>query len=526
MSYKIPKIRKAFPFQRPLARQMNAIAELVNRGLVVDSQDIQGRRQQDGRVRLIGGGGAPFIAAATVSSGGGTPLPEVPGTWTELYCQSGGSNLNGGSDNSNTAKYTSTNASWNQGTFVFTPTDGSNPVSAGVAVGDFASIYLDGATVGVFIARITAVVNAANGAITVSFSANAGASPGTLATGRTIKVGGAWKGPNGASGFPLTLTPGINRLQNVAGDLARLNLKNDATYSVSATIGSQLGTMMAQGYATAPGDGGKATLDIGAIDNVILQTAAGNAFYTDLIFSTSATTGSSNLVIDALRSNWFRCIFHGARQAGLILSGGSATECEAYNCNRSNTAGVGGFVQGSVGGSLIRCYSHNHIGSNADGFVIQSLSYLINCIADTCGGKGLRTTSFSGLLFINNSDFYNGSSDAISIPSGNSAMVFIENCNFIKNAGAGINNASAAFGFSFNCGYGSESMANGASDTLGKIQKSGSITYPADTTPWTAPTTGNFTVNGAPAIGTGRGVFIETGNSKTGTLGTPNIGAA
>src|SRR6184192_2760283 len=79
----------------------------------------------------------------------------VFGTFTEFYCQTGGSNLNAGSTTNNTAAYTSTNGNWN-GSSIFTPTDGSTPASS-VSVGDFASVYLDAASVAVFVARVTVV---------------------------------------------------------------------------------------------------------------------------------------------------------------------------------------------------------------------------------------------------------------------------------------------------------------------------------------------------------------------------------
>jgi hypothetical protein len=115
--------------------------------------------------------------------------------FTEFYISTLGSNLNGGSSNTANAKFTCVNAQWNTASFNFTPADGQNP-SGNVNVGDFASIYPDGSAVGVYIARITAVANLANGNISVSSGNAAGASPTNGATNRSIKVGGAWRGPS------------------------------------------------------------------------------------------------------------------------------------------------------------------------------------------------------------------------------------------------------------------------------------------------------------------------------------------
>ncbi len=125
--------------------------------------------------------------------------------FTEFYMNSLGSNVNGGSSNASNATFTSTSGNW-QGLGIanFRPTDGQNP-SGNVNVGDFCSIYLDAAVVGVYITRITAVQNAVNGNISTSVGNSYGTAPTNGATGRTIKVAGAWLGPVGAVTFPFGL---------------------------------------------------------------------------------------------------------------------------------------------------------------------------------------------------------------------------------------------------------------------------------------------------------------------------------
>ncbi len=122
--------------------------------------------------------------------------------YTEFYCQTTGDNLNAGSTTANGAVYTGVGDS--DGTSVFTPSDGSTPAST-VSVGDFASVYVTaGATVAVFIGRVTIVAAGVNGAITVSTSAKSGTFPAASSGAHTItcKTGGAWKGPNSAVSFP------------------------------------------------------------------------------------------------------------------------------------------------------------------------------------------------------------------------------------------------------------------------------------------------------------------------------------
>lgn len=455
-------------------------------------------------------------------------------TFTEFYCQSGGSNLNSGSTTSNSAGYTKTNMNWN-GSTIYTITDGTNP-SASVSVGDWASVYLDAATNGVFISRVTAVQNANNGTITVSSTIKAGAAPSSGASGRSISVGGAWKGPNGASGFPLSLNT-LGNLQNASLNTCRINMKNDATYSVTAqlttgTSGNKPITV--QGYTSTVGDLGRAIIDGGTSTGAIFNNSGTTGFtFADLILSTSITTGTTDLVFDGANGGlWLRCVFHGSRGVGLDQSGsGVNIECEAYDCNKANTASIGGFRFGN-GTVSIRPYSHDHsAGSNGHGFVTSDHCTLIDPIADSNGGSNFLISSVTnpGVVVILNSDAYNATGDGINVASGiTGGWLYVENGNLTKNGGKGINNVTgAAFpGLTYNLGYGTGTQANGASDTLGGIAQSGNVTYASNASPYTAPTTGNFSINLAAAQGAGRGAFTETDGTNTGTVGYPDIGAA
>jgi len=89
--------------------------------------------------------------------------------YTEFYCDaSAGSNLNGGSPIGSPYPLTYTNGNWNSGTGVFTVASG-NPSTDGVQAGDFAAVYLDGASAPTgYVGRVTGVTSTT---ITVSTSA-------------------------------------------------------------------------------------------------------------------------------------------------------------------------------------------------------------------------------------------------------------------------------------------------------------------------------------------------------------------
>ncbi len=462
------------------------------------------------------------------------------GAFTEFYCQSGGSNLNAGSTTNNTAAYTGVGDS--DGISKFTPSDGSTPAST-VSVGDFASIYVTaGATVAVYISRVTIVAAGVNGAITTSTSVKTGTIPASSGTAHTItcKVGGAWPGPLGtAVSIPFNVGTGFGLLVNTNGDFVRLNLKNDQTYSITTPLacGNGMNNTIIQGYSSTPGDArgntaNRATIDGGTTAMILVNDQA-NAIHTwkDINFAHNGTTGTSNLFSTSLGATTImRCSFAHGRGAGLNLQSASnlIVECEAYDNNLSNTSQSGGIIGINNGGSLfLRCVSHDNTGSNTDGFFSNSVAdTYISCIADTNGANGFRrtATSTNAPNRFQNCDAYNNVGDGIQLTRNPQ----IENCNFIKNGGYGINVTDAhQNGEVSNCGYGAGSMVNTTADSnLGSVIENGKVTYASGATPWVDPANGDFRINNTQALGAGRGAFNTIAPSYAGTVGYPDIGAA
>lgn len=459
--------------------------------------------------------------------------------YTEFYCDaSNGSNLYSGST-TNASPYTKTAGNYVSATRVYTVQDGTNP-SLSVNVGDYASVYADGASAPTgWVSQVTAVQNATNGTITMSGIIKIGNSPADGTGNRTIVVGGPWKGPNAASGFPFT-TSTLSGLQTTATNRLRINMKNNATYSITSayTPSTSGSAYTVQGYSSTVGDGGRATISGGTSTNTVLSgLGIGGTVYADLIFTTTFASSSSDLVTAGNQSvTFYRCVFSGSRGNGF----NSATagtyvfiECEAFGNNTSNTSSKAGFTN-STPAFYSRCYSHDNTGSNSSGWIVGAGGTMfISCIADTNGKFGISFNTggpTSPGFFVSNCDFYNNGSDGINIASADGANYWIENSNFIKNGGAGINNASTTTesGYVFNCGYGAGTQANTNADTLGELIKTGTVTYASNVTPWVAPTTGNFSLDTTvtSGLGAGRGAFTETDGTNTGTVGYPDIGAA
>ena len=457
----------------------------------------------------------------------------------EFCCRSAGSNMNGGSLNSNAepaaaAVYSATNGGWNSGTGVFTPTSG-NP-SATVTVGDFANVFLDGATTPVFIGRVTAVNTTT---VTVSTTAANGTPPTTAGTGISINVGGAWKGPNGAVGFPLNFVTAA--LQNAAGNRPRINFKNDATYSITASIScaGNGNPVRYQGYTTTFGDLGRAIIDGGTTgaSYFLVVVANSTGSFVDMIFQNNGATGA-NGGVQASNTNssyhFWRCVVHDVRGSGFQASGNSnvlCMECEAYNCNQNNTVGLrSGFDNNTSQAnvfSCLRCIAHNNSGSNTVGF--HGCTTLIDCISDTNGAYGYYVSSGNSRVI--NCDAYNNGNDGFLSPLGSQATIYFENCNAVKNGGWGMNlaNGGVLDLVVINCGFGSGTQANASGQITTSassiVDISGSVTYAANVTPWNAPGTGDYRITLAAAKNAGRGSFTETAGGYTGSVAYPDIGA-
>ncbi len=465
--------------------------------------------------------------------------------FTEFYCDAAtGSNINAGD---NKTVVTSTNGDWgNAAANRFTAAAGT-PFS-GVSVGDFASVYLDGATLAVYIARVTAV-NSGGASLDLSTTAKSGTAPATGATGRTCTTGGAWKGPNGTVNFPFGFLTGA--VNNVAGDPVRCNLKNGTSYAITAAVAHQSsgGMQYFQGYTTTAGDLGKAIIDGGtAGTSFVLFTinttaaAGSNVALCDLILQNNGSTGTSDGLAITSVSTWEhievnRVVVNNVRGDGILVSVGATflNECEVYAANQANTVGDVG-IKITVGCSLNRCISHDNTGSNNSGACVPTSTGIITfdkCIFESNGLYGLRLDSWICTHVVKNCDFYNNGNDGIHILNTSSFLgtEYIENCNFIKNGGYGIklesgianSNVSA-----INCGFGAGTQVNtsGSMNGMGASIIVGSATYANDVTPWVDPANGDFRINLAAAKGAGRGAFTETAASYAGTVGYPDIGAA
>lgn len=458
--------------------------------------------------------------------------------YTEFCCRSGGSNLNAGTRTGNStepgvsASFTYASGSWVSATGVFTVASG-NPSADGVAVGDFASVYADGASVTTLIGRVTAVSSTT---ITVSLAAKAGTTTdGT--SNRTLKIGGAWQGPNGSSGFPFGFV--LNTLTNATGERPRVNFKNDATYAITAAITHNVVNgdyITFRGYTSSYADGGRFKIDGGTTGaSYTLLTVGGAAQWVlieDMELCNNGATGSADGA--TLNAQLNRVVCHDVRGSGLVCGSNSAIweECEAYACNQSNTASKGGFAYGGTMNAFVRCIAHDNTGSNTRGFFINgTVQSMQNCIADSNGSHGIEIAGTTATqIHVSGCDCYNNGGDGLRITTAGALHVQIANCNFVKNSAWGLNlSGGNRHGHIWNSGFGTGTQANASGTvsypTLWMGEASGLVNYAADTLPWADAPNGDFRISLAAAKAAGRGSFLQTQSGHAGTVGYPDIGA-
>ena len=458
--------------------------------------------------------------------------------FTEFCCRSGGSNLNAGTRTGSStepgtaADLTYTSGSWVSSTGVFTVASG-DPVADGVAVGDFASVYDDAATVTTLVGRVTARTTTT---ITVSTIDKSGTTTDGTNT-RTLKIGGAWQGPNGTSGFPFNLTS--SSLIDAAANPPRVNFKNDATYAITSAITcNTVGPVCYRGYSSSYGDSGRFTIDGGTTgaSYALLTFTLNHQRLENCILQNNGATGSATGLQTSGGPARFvlrNVVVNNVRGIGINLpTAAQAVECEAYACNQSNTLGLGGF--GCSTGVIERCIAHDNTGSNNSGFVAPAggpSPTFLHCIADTNGRDGFAIDTTVGSVVMVNCDAYNNGRDGVRNNSAGNSLVRIVSCNFTKNAGWGINISSIVKTANTSidtCGFGTGSEANTSGTITGTLYAdvSGTVTYASNATPYTDPANGDFRISLAAAKGAGRGAFTQTQSGYAGTIGYPDIGAA
>ena len=443
----------------------------------------------------------------------------------EFCCRSGGNNLNAGTRKGSstqpgvTADFTY-DGSLSGDTFTVSSGD---PSADGVAAYDYGHVSDDSQP-----GRIARVTSTTSTTIVLDANVTVTYNSGTYTKAR---IGGAWKGFNGSSAFPLgsTASRNVGYLSAAANTLPlRVNFKNDQTYSITTGItGFGIGGTTFQGYSSAYGDGGRATIDGGG-NSIVLLTGGSANKHEHFIYTNNGT--SNTIGVAGGGADFIGCVIHGIGGSGYYGGTGRLLFSEVYDCNKSNTAKNSGAVRN---GTIIGCVvHHSQTGSNCHGATIDSGSsmMLINSVFAHNAGCGLYTEG-TGRSFILGCDFFNNSSHGIDHQgvTSSSYSSIIANSNIFKNGAYGVRGTEWGNGniVLLNNGFGTGTQANTSGNTYGNnVINTDPLLYPSGEHPWRDPDNGDFSIVHPLAKGSGFGEFLQTYPGYSGTTGHPDIGAA
>ena len=459
--------------------------------------------------------------------------------FTEFCCRAGGSNLNAGSvDGSSTEPATTalaayTGGDWNATTDVYTAPVGADMGEA--VIGRYASLFHDGDTEPTInqylLAKITAVDA---GARTITLSTTNRTLMGTeVATGsanRSLRIGGAWAGPSGAVGFPMTFLH-----KNIAGTtdyVPRVNYKNDQVYAITATIAPVgLWATWHWGYSSTYEDGGYAEFNGGTVgaSYTVINGNTSNQNYAYLHVINNGATGQTNAMIVASESVAFRVKVSGARGYGLVAGGSQGCaliECEVYGCNTANVLHMGG-IGGNGSGVIVRCISRDNMGSNNAGFYLSGVGMTpVDCISYGNGFTGFSLASSAYAAAIGCTAYSNGQAGFF-VVNGGDVWLHLENNVAVANGtyGVALNVASSGrHGMILNCAFGDNPSGNIHYNTVHGLVELGSITLGAGVRPWVDADAGDFRINHASLKNAGRGEYLQSDGGIT--VGYRDIGSA
>lgn len=468
---------------------------------------------------------------------------------TEFYCRAAdGSQTAAGSTNSATPLVAATGGDWDATNRVYS-FPGATDLS-GVSAGMWASVYADGASVTGYVAEIASVDDGAN-TVTLHATRKSGTAPTTSTSDdRSIKIGGAWEGPNGADWFPFGWFQ--NTMVNSAGDVLRINFKNGTDYHVTAAgpTHSNAGPFIAEGFTTTAGDGGMAIItgDEETLPFMGLTLSGAVPMFRNMTFARNGLDVGVNTDGDQLvyctgtcvSAHFYNCRFLHSWRDGLRLSGPGyrVEQCEFSACNVNAGNGFAP-IRALTYGTVFRTNVHHtqKVGDEGDclgmiiGSAVDQPVTVEECWFADNDGSGLQIVATNFNVFIKNCTFANNGHSGLrfqSASTGWTSFAKVENCLFSGNADYGIQYGSSTWGAweEKNAFY-----DNDSGQTTGGIaeMRTGAVTLTASA--FVDATNGDFNLNntasaGAACRNAGSGAFLMDSTYSETTVSYVNIGAA
>jgi hypothetical protein len=188
--------------------------------------------------------------------------------------------------------------------------------------------------------------------------------------------------------------------------------------------------------------------------------------------------------------------------------------------------------------TMSRGMIHDNTGNNVAGILSNAGMIADRLIVHRNGTNGITINTGTGQSIITQSIIMGNGGNGIELKGtqADNGSLFVENTAFFGNTLgviASLVNNSNKVGTVQYLLLGSGTQTNGSGFSLTGSTRTGSIefldntftTYTADLTPWTSPTTGNFTVARGDAWNNGIQTFLQTQAAYTNTLGYIDMGA-
>jgi len=384
---------------------------------------------------------------------------EVRAQETKFYTTPQGSNTNSGSTTNQHALFSFANGNWDgNSNFICAAT----PDLSGVTAGMWAAIMDDGVTNAPYFARIV-TVNDGTDTITILEQSGSGTKPASGATGKTLNIGGALRGPTGTDMTPFGVFGG--NMTNASGHPLLVNMKGDMSEAADYIIQGPLthnkgGFFRVEGYTNDPGDIRAAVLAAGnpyVITNLFLPTIHGDTngaftLYTPFNFTSDGlslwficlsgggsgpgATATNEMVRCAGNTGFYFVRVRRSWRSGIhfVTAGCEAFWCEGTECNIDAAQANAPFKM-SAGGIFAWCFAH-HNAFNAgdtgnDGFFLvadnDETMTVLNCISAWNNGSGLELSGTSGRAEIINFTAYRNTQDGIRSDMSSSGSVGLTN---------------------------------------------------------------------------------------------------
>lgn len=367
---------------------------------------------------------------------------------TSFYIQSGGSDLNSGSTNSNTPISTDTggNGTYLQGggaggTDRYTANAGT-PFSAATANVDWVSVYTGTPAATSFVGLITAV-NAGGASIDISLTSILGTRPTNAATWKAI-VGGAQADLLAVINYGATTLPGSTDFLIQSG----VSITPSAAQTI-ALIGTTLKPLRLRGYYSSVGD-----LDMppkagsAALGNypTIAYTSTGRltcsgAYTTVMGLKITANVNNAVLIHSGNPSRVHNCIIINSSAGASALAFSYSASCILSCCYLSSVAN-NNVVNGSQALLAESCtFIGNGTGTSQHG-AVTGVGSFHKCTFQNLGGNGFQTSTNAGSIMVLDCTFDGCGVDGIHVTGPPTAGSLIANNVFVGSGVNDINNAS------------------------------------------------------------------------------------